>query len=188
MTSPKRSPSQDIEKTGLSNSGEPVFLAVGKLRRPHGIHGEIKMTILTDFPHIIKKGKEVFVGERHLPLVIQRTRQHTDHMLIAFEEYSDRDEVGVHRNQILYMPVEEFPALSEGEYYIHDLIGLKVISEQGQDLGVLIEILETGANDVYLVQDRDGGEILLPVIEEVVLKVDLEKGEIIVHLLPGLVD
>ena len=175
-----------VEKTGSPLIDEPVFVVVGKLRRPHGIRGEMKTTVLTDFPQALKKGQEVFVGERHHPLVIRSTRWHGSDMLIAFEEYSDRDEVGVHRNHMLFMRLEDLPPLPEGEFHIHELIGLKVVTENDQDLGTLIEILETGANDVYLVRDSGGEEILLPVIEEVVLGVDLEKREILVHLLPGL--
>jgi len=186
MTSQNRFPSRDIEKTGSSNDGESVFLVVGKLRRPHGIRGEMKMTVLTDFPQLLSRGQKVFVGESHQPLAIRSARWQGEDMLIAFEEYSDRDEAGVHRNQMLYMHVEDFPSLTEGEFYLHDLVGLNVISEDGQDMGTLVEILKTGANDVYILKGPHGEEILLPAIEEVVLKVDIEKGEMIVHLLPGL--
>ncbi|MBS1249912.1 MAG: Ribosome maturation factor RimM [Chloroflexi bacterium] len=186
MTSLNDSHSQDAKTTGSPINGEPVFVVVGKLRRPHGVRGEMKMTVMTDFPQSLRVGQEVFVGDNHRPLSIRSTRWHGDDMLIAFEEYFDRDEVGLHRNQMLFLPVEDLPPLPEGEFHFHELMGLKVVSDTGEELGSLTEILETGANDVLLIHNVDGEEILLPVIEEVILGVDLEKGEIRVHILPGL--
>ncbi|RLD04810.1 MAG: 16S rRNA processing protein RimM [Chloroflexota bacterium] len=186
MTAPKHPSSQNVEIAGLSLSDKPAFLVVGKLRRPHGLRGEMKMTVLTDFPQLLVKGQEVFVGEEYQPLKIQSVRWQTEEMLIAFEEYFDRDEVGVHRNEYLFMSVEDFPLLPEGEYYFYQLIGLKVICEDGQELGTLVDLLETGANNVYIVRNAEGKESLLPAIKEVILSVDLEKREMRVHLMPGL--
>ncbi len=187
MTQLPPSDSQNIKKTGLSNTGEPVFVVVGKLRRPHGIRGEMKMTVLTDFPETLKNGRKTFVGDKHHPLTIRSTRWAGGDMLIAFEEYYDRDEVGVHRNQMLSVHAEDLPPLPEGVFHTHELVGIKVITEDGQNLGILDEILETGgANDVFIVKKPHEKDILLPAIEDVILEIDLEKGEMLVHILPGL--
>ena len=169
------------ESSGSPRSGEPVFLAVGKLRRPHGVKGEMLMEVLTDFPQRLYPKKTIFVGERHEPLVIKTIRQQDRALLLSFEGIEDKDTVGKLRNLIVYVKNADLPKLPEGEYYYHELMDLTVIDEKGQTLGVLTEILETGANDVYVVQTPQGEEILLPVIDGVILKVDLERRELRVH-------
>ena len=91
------------------------------------------------------------------------------------------------RNELVYVRADDRPPLAEGEYYHHELIGLRVVDESGDILGILVQILDTRANDVYVVRPQAGPEILLPAIESVILDIDLEKGEIRVHLLPGLI-
>ena len=86
------------------------------------------------------------------------------------------------RNAVIYVQTDSLPTLPEGEYYFHQLIGLHVIDENAQPVGILSEIMETGANDVYVLISPDGEEILIPAIDEVIKKVDLERGEIIINL------
>lgn len=171
-----------------SNSpGSPEFLAVGKLRRPHGLKGEILMDILTDFPERLVEGVQLFAGDSRHPLLIKSNRPNNKSMLISFEGYDTPESVGVLRNQIVYVLAADRPALPEGEYYHHQLLGLHVVDEDGQLLGEVTGILDTGgANDVYQVSTLNGKELLLPDTEEVVLKIDLNAGEMRVHLLPGL--
>jgi 16S rRNA processing protein RimM len=106
--------------------------------------------------------------------------------LIAFEGILSPEMVGEFRNQFVYVKSEDRPQLPKGEYYHHQLLGLSVIDDSGGNLGVLSEILSTGANDVYVVRNEVGQEILLPVIDEVILETNLTRGEIRVHILPGL--
>jgi 16S rRNA processing protein RimM len=174
------------KKTGSPISGEPEFVAVGKLRRPHGLHGEILTQVMTDFPDRIKPGVTLLLGEDHQPVEIRSCRVHSKGLLIAFNEYQTREEVGMVRNQNLFVKVSDSPPLPEGEYYHHQLLGLQVMTDEGRELGRVAQILETGANDVYVVRSKDGIEVLLPAIDEVILDVDLEAGLIHVHLLPGL--
>jgi 16S rRNA processing protein RimM len=177
-----RKPSEESqENTGSPQPGEPAFLIVGKLRRPHGVNGEILMDVLTDFPQRLRRKKTVYVGERHEPLVIETLRQQDRALLVSFEGFGDCDVVGRLRNDMVYVPNLNLPKLPDGEYYYHQLLELRVVDESGQEIGVLKEILETGANDVYLVRSEAGKEILLPVIEGVILNVDLERGEILVR-------
>lgn len=173
---------------GSQGSDEPAFVAIGKIRRPHGVRGEVLVEIYTDFPERLVPKKVLYVGETHQRLVIRRRRPHHEGLLLAFEEYFTPEEVGQFRNQILYVAVRELPPLPEGEYYFHELIGLTVEDEAGNTLGILQEILETGANDVYVIISPEGREILLPAIEEVIQVVDREKRKMIVHLLPGLLE
>jgi 16S rRNA processing protein RimM len=173
--------------SGSPLSGEPEFLVVGKLRRPHGVHGEILMDVLTDFPERLKPDVTVYVGEQLQPLCIRNTRDHRQALLVRFDDYTNRESVGELRNKFVYVQTKDRPPLPEGEYYYHELIGLRVDTDMGETLGVLTDILETGANDVYIVSPDKGQDILLPAIPSVVLEINLEQGRILVHILPGLI-
>ncbi len=140
------------------------------------------MDILTDFPERLRVGKTVFAGDDHLPLKISSIRKITGGGLIAFEGYDDYEAVEALRNKVLYVRSTDLPVLPNGEYYFHQIIGLTAIGEDGTAIGVVVEILETGANDVYIVRKEDGGEILLPDIESVIRQVDLKARTITVRL------
>ncbi len=180
------SPGHPQKDAGSPYSGEPVFLAVGRLRKAHGVHGEIQMDVLTDFPERLKKGVTLYVGQEHQPVRVRKVRQMDQLLLIAFEGYITPEKAGELRNQIVYVNANNLPPLGEDEYYHHQLLGIRVIDEKGETLGTLNEILETGANDVYVIRRESGPELLLPAIEETILSIDLEKGEMKVHVLPGL--
>jgi len=182
MTTPRPavSPDQQGKNTGSPKASEPVFLLVGRLRSAHGLKGEIAMEVLTDFPQRLCANRIVYVGENRQPLLILRSRWKAQLLLIAFQEIEDRNEASLLCNQPVFVRAEELPPLDDGEYYHHQLIGLKVVEESGKLMGVLSEILETGANDVFVVKPDNTPEILLPVIESVIVNVNLEAGEIIV--------
>lgn len=180
---------REAEQTPTAGSpapGEPVFLAVGKLRRPHGVHGDILMEVLTDFPERLTVGSLLFVGPMHHPHKVKSFRQHNDGLLVAFEGYHTPEEVGSLRNQYVFVSSSDRPPLPDGEYYHHQLIGLRAVEENGNFLGNIAAILETGANDVLVVHPETGPEILLPLIDDVVLDINLAQAEVRVHLLPGL--
>jgi len=100
-------------------------------------------------------------------------------ILLTFEGYQDCDQVNVLRNEIVYSRYDKLPPLPDGQYYHHQLVGLRVMDESGAELGILSEIIVTGANDVYIVRSPGKPELLLPAIESVIIQVDLEKGSII---------
>lgn len=183
---PGTTPVRPEHSTGSSGLGEPEFLAVGKLRRPHGVRGEMQMDVLTDFPERLKPGVTVYLGEHHEPHRIHNIRGHDQALLVTFDGYQNPEGVGVFRNTMVYVRVNELPPLPDGEYYHHQLLDLQVFREDGEYLGILAEILVTGANDVYVIETDDGTEILLPAINDVIREIDLERGQIRVHLLPGL--
>jgi 16S rRNA processing protein RimM len=172
-------PDRQDQITGSSLPGEPVFIVVGRLRRSHGVQGEIAMEVLTDFPDRLRPNTTIYLGERHLPMRIKKKRWKDQLLLLAFDGYDTCEHVNELRNQLVYIKSDAVPPLPEGEYYYHQLFGLHVKDEAGKELGVLTEILETGANDVYVVRSPDGHEILLPAIAPVILRVDLENSEII---------
>jgi 16S rRNA processing protein RimM len=173
---------------GSPAAGEPAFLAVGKVRRPHGVSGDVLVEIYTDFPERLLAKSLVYAGENHLPLTINRQRSHNDGVLLAFDGYSTPEQVGRFRNQTLYIKSAQAEELPEGEFYFFQLLGLSVMDENGEFLGEVTEIMQTGANDVYVVSNEAGRELLLPAITEVILDVDLASKSMKVHLLPGLLD
>ncbi len=174
--------SDDHRETGSPQPGEPVFLAVGRLRRAHGIHGEILMDVLTDFPERLHAGKTIYLGDEHRPIKLTGVRRQHVALLVRLEGVEDGDATAPFRNLIVYVRAENLPALPEGEYYHHQLLGISVVDEAGQPVGFLTEIMETGANDVYMVVSPDGKETLLPAIEDVILEVNLERREMRVRL------
>jgi 16S rRNA processing protein RimM len=175
---------------GSSEAGEPVFIVVGRLRRPHGIAGEMILEIWSDFPERLRPGKRVYAGEERQPLHILRLRPYAEHenmFLITFQECQDREQTDKLRNALVYVRADEIPPLPEGEYYHHQIVGLRVITDDGRFLGRVSEIIETAAHDVFVVRTQDGAEVLLPVVDEVILEINLASGEMRVHLLQGLI-
>ncbi len=176
----------DKQQSSGSPVGEPVYLVIGFLRRPHGVSGEIIMDIHTDFPERIKSGRKVLIGEKHQPHTFDTVRPHANGLLISLRGVETPEDAGKFRNQWMYVKTSEVPPLPEGKHYKYELIGLNVIDDNGTSLGKLTEILETGANDVYIVRDDAGKEILLPAIPAVILNLDMDQRVMKVHLLEGL--
>lgn len=146
------------------------------------------MSVWTDYPEQLEPGLRVYAGKTHKPIHIRSVRWHGEDLLISFEEFAVREDVGLLRNQVLMVPVENLPPLPVGEVYIHEMIGMKVVdSDHDILLGEITEIIETGANDVFVIRGVQGSEILLPDIDEVILAIDMERKEVRVHLLPGLI-
>jgi len=186
--SPVLSSSGPVDAAGSPLPGEPVFVAVGKLRRPHGVHGEIIMEVYTDFPERLRVGMQLYAGDARQELSLTHRRWHQDTLLLTFDGYTTPESVGILRNQVLYVRTAELPPLPDGEYYHHQILGIRAVDETGRLLGTVTEILETGANDVLVVRSETGREILLPLIDEVVLDIALQDKQICVHLLPGILD
>ncbi len=178
---------QTIAGTGSPPAGEPEYLVVGFLRRPHGVKGEMLMDVHTDFPDRLKTGMTVFVGEQYRSMVLASRRPHAAGLLVRLRGVKTPEEAGLYRNTRVYVPTADRPELPEGEYYHHQLIGLNVVTDEGRELGILADIIETGANDVYVVRDAEENEVLLPAIPPVILDVDLADRQMHVHLLNGLI-
>ena len=109
-------------------------------------------------------------------------------MLVSLEELPDRTAVEIFRNIMVYMRAGDIPELPKGDFYIHQLVGMEVITDQGQNLGRIKEIIVTGANDVYLVEPVEGKDILIPAIDQVVLDINQDEGKVLIHIIPGLLD
>ena len=144
------------------------------------------MDLHTDFPERLKNGRKLFVGEGHKPMTLASTRPHAKGMLIKFRGVETPEDAVPYRNQWVYVKATDVPALPEGQIYQYELFGFTVVDEKENLLGQLVEIIETGANDVYVVKPESGKEILLPAIPSVVVAIDADRRLMRVHLLEGL--
>ena len=174
------------ENPGSHDTSEPGFLVVGRLLKPHGLKGELAMRIHTDFPERLQSGTEIYLGEAHTRMIIQTARWHNDVLLITFEGITDREGAEGLTSQWVMVREDDRPALPPGEYYHHQLIGLDVIDRGGQFYGKVAEILSTGANDVLVVVQEGKPELLIPTTDEVLVEIDLNKANIVVNLISGI--
>jgi len=174
--------------SGSPTNGEPVYLIVGYLRRAHGVRGEMVMEVHTDFPERLKPKTKVFVGEDYQPMTIAAVRNHQEGLLLKLDGLDTPEEATRYRNQLVYVTVADRPPLPKGQFYVHELIGFDVVEDEKNIIGTLSEIMQTGANDVYVVKRPDASEVLLPVIPSVVLDIDADRRQIHVRLIPGLLD
>ena len=168
---------------------EKVF-QVGIISSTHGVRGEVKVFPTTDDMKRFKKLKEVLLdtGKETLTLEIEGVKFFKQFVILKFKGYDNIDDIVKYRGKSLFVPRENAVKLQKDEYFIADLIGLKVVNEDGSFTGVLKDVMETGANDVYIVQSQDGKEVLIPAIKDCILQVDFEKEQVLVHLLDGLLD
>lgn len=167
-------------------------LRVGVIGKAQGIRGEVRVhpttDTLDDFLELdnfkLKKNRNKDLNT----LTIEKARIQKNFCIVKFKEIADRNAAELLNGSELYINREDAPELPEGVFYYSDIIGLKVITDDDRELGVLKDIYETGANDVYSVVNSDGKEILLPAIPDVILSTDLDEGIIRVHMLCGLED
>lgn len=165
---------------------EDVF-QVGVISTTHGIAGEVKVFPTTDDMNRFKKLKEVILdtGKETQLLHIQQVRFFKNMVIVKFKEFRSINDVERMRGKSLYVTRENAVKLQKDEYFIADMIGIQVVSDEGEDLGILQDVMQTGANDVYVVE-KDGEELLIPAIKDCILSVNVEEGKMEVHLLPGL--
>ena len=167
------------------------LLQVGVISSTHGIRGEVKVFPTTDDPDRFRKLKQVILdtGREQKDLEIEGVKFFKQFVILKFKGIDNINDIEKYKGKSLYVTREHAVKLKKDEYFIADLIGLSVIREDnGEVLGELTDVLQTGANDVYEVKMEDGKEVLLPAIRECIKKVDLEKGEITVHVMKGLLD
>jgi len=167
------------------------MLAIARLLKPHGLKGEIEAKLVADSVERVKPGRRFFVSPPTLErdeVTVEGVRTKRDVLLLKLRGVDEIAEAQKLRGRILMVPGEELGDLGEGRYYHFQLIGMEVVTSDGRALGRISEILETGANDVYVVRDEAGREVLLPAIKSVVKEVDTSAGRMTVELLPGLIE
>lgn len=171
----------------MESSTEPRFLVIGKILRAHGVRGEVRVLLHTDLPERFTWLKEVYVGERDpKPIAVEGVRFHKEFVLLKLVGYDFRDQIDAIKGELLQVPIEDAIPLEEDEYFLFQLVGLDVYTDEDEYLGKLKDVIETGANNVFVVQSEGKKDILLPDTEEVVTDIDFENGRLTVHLLPGL--
>lgn len=166
------------------------MLRVGVVTSTHGIAGEVKVFPTTDDAKRFKKLREVFVdlGREQMTLHITSVKFFKNMVILKFKEFDNINEVQKILKTDLMISRDMAVPLAENENFICDLVGLSVVTDDGMELGSLKDVLQTGANDVYIVTNAQGREILIPAIKQCILKVDLEEKKVTVHLLEGLLD
>ena len=167
------------------------YLRVGVISNTHGIRGEVKVFPTTDDVNRFKKLKQVFVDTKKEYVELQPTscKFFKNMVILKFKGIDSINDVEKYKGMDLLVSREHAVPLEEGEYFIADLINLKVIDEDENEIGILDDVMQTGANDVYIIHLKDSGkEVLLPVIDECVLDVNIEEGFVKVHILEGLID
>lgn len=164
------------------------YLIVGSISTPHGVHGEVKVFPLTDDVTRFKKLKEVFLdtGKERKTLHIKGVKYSGAFVVLKFEEFTSRNDVEGLRGKNLLVDREHAVKCKKNEYFITDLIGITVYRDDDTVLGELTDVIQTGANDVYVVKKEDQSEILLPAIKECILNVDIENRAMKVFVMPGL--
>ncbi len=173
-----------------SNMGVSMedLLKVGVITSTHGLKGEVKVFPTTDDARRFKDLKDVLLdtGKGQISLKIETVRFFKQFVILKFEDHDSIEAVEKYKGNPLFVTRENAVELKEDEYFIADLVGMKVVSDDGTLEGRLKDVIETGANDVYAIALEDGRELLLPAIKECILKVDLAGGIMEVHVLDGL--
>ena len=165
-------------------------LQVGIISSTHGVRGEVKVYPTTDDPRRFRRLKEVVLdtGREKLNLEIEGVKFFKQFVILKFKGLDNINDIEKYRLKSLYVARKNAVRLQRDEYFIADLIGLKVQDEDGTELGTVKDVIETGANDVYEVEMEDGRSLLLPAIKQCILNVDVENGMMQVHVLEGLLD
>ena len=172
----------------MVDSAEPRFLAIGRILRAHGVRGDLVVEVLTDYPERFYTLEVAYLGDAYAaePRRVVAARPYKDRVLLRFEACDDRTSAERLSGLLVQIPIEEAHPLPEGEYYPHQLVGMEVVTTDGELLGYLSEVLFAPANDIYVVT-RSKGELWLPAIADVVQQVDLVAKRMVVKLLDGLI-
>jgi 16S rRNA processing protein RimM len=174
-----------------SDNHSPEYLVLGEILRPHGIAGEVRMRVLTAYPERLSELKHIYLADKPdsnqaTPYPLENVRMHQGYALLKLKGINDRDEADRLRELWVMIAIEDAVPLEEGEFYLYQLIGMNVETDAGEALGTISEVLETGANDVYIIDSPQYGEVLIPVTTETILKTDVDARIIVVKLPEGL--
>jgi 16S rRNA processing protein RimM len=161
------------------------YTAVGRVLRPHGLRGELRVQGFTEGAPNLQRGRRVWLGERQLTIL--RARPDRDAWILQFDGIRDRTEAEDYYEALLEVPDAQVRRTDAESYFVHELIGLRVVTEDGREIGRVAEVLQTGANDVYVVRGEKG-EVMLPAVGDVVKEINLPEACISITPLPGMLD
>ena len=165
-------------------------LRVGVITSTHGVKGEVKVFPTTDDAGRFKQLKEVLLdtGKERIPMEIQQVKVFKNMVILKFKGFDSINDIEIYKGKDLLVTRDHAVKLGPDENFIVDLIGLKVMTDEGEELGTLTDVIQTGANDVYEVTMENKKTLLLPAIKQCILNVDLEEGKVLVHVMDGLMD
>lgn len=176
-------------------SDTPRYLILGKIMRPHGVRGELNVQIMTDFPERLKSLDKVHLAasadapEKLKSYTVEGARpQREATWLIRLAGIEDREMADTLRNLFMFVAIDDAVPLEDDEVYLFQVMGLQVQTVQGEVLGRVVDLIETGANDVYVVRGEARGEVLIPAISGVIVTIDPAAGHMIIDPPPGLLD
>ena len=166
------------------------YFRVGVIANTHGIRGEVKVYPTTDDINRFKKLKKCILdtGKEYIDLNVESVKFFKNMVILKFKEYNNINDIECYKGKDILVSRDNAVKLEKGEYYIADILGAKVILEDGSEFGVLEDVMQTGANDVYVVKTLDNKEVLLPKIDECVKKLDIENKIVTVHIMKGLLE
>lgn len=164
------------------------LLQVGVIASMHGVRGEVKVFPTTDDVTRFKKLKKVILdaGKEQIPLEVEGVKFFKQFAILKFKGIDNINDIEKYKGKPLLVERKDAVKLKKDEYFIADMVGIEVFTEDQEKLGTLKDVIETGANDVYAVELMDGGEVLIPAIKQCILDVDIEGRKMTVHLLDGL--
>mgnify|MGYP000142149771 FL=1 len=164
------------------------LLKVGVITTTHGVRGEVKVYPTTDADRFLNLEYVLLdTGREKRKLEIENVKYFKNLVILKFRGIDNINDIEMYKKRELWIPREEGQELGEDEYYIADLLGMNVVLEDGTEFGTLKDVMETGANDVYIINSKEHGEVLLPAIKECILNVDLESNTMTIHLMKGLI-
>ena len=166
-----------------------ILLQVGVITSTHGIRGEVKVFPTTDDPKRFKKLKQVILdtGKEKRDLEVESVKFFKQFVILKFKGIDNINEVERYKRCPLLVTRDHAVPLQEDEYFIADMIGMQVVTEDGALFGTLKDVIETGANDVYIIESSEHGEVLVPAIKECILDINIEEQKMQIHLMDGLV-
>lgn len=164
--------------------------AVGKILKPRGLKGEVKVEIITSFPEHFESLQTVYLHNKNSwqPLSVSGVSFKKNAVYLTFKEVGSLEEAEKLRGYYLYIPKDDLIDLAQDEFYVHDLIGMHVVDDQGRQRGQIVDVESYAGNDVYILQDPDGKQHLIPAVKDVVIKVDQQLRQITIHVIDGLLD
>ncbi len=171
-----------------STAAGDEWIAVGEFVGPFGIHGEVKLRPLTDFPERFERTPTIYVGDQHTAYHVEHAHLHKQLVLLRLAGIADVDAAEELRGEQVWIPASELTPLHEDQFYLHDVVGLRVQHVNGQSLGVVTDVVSTGASELFVIRDPQGKEVLLPVVKSFVKQIDLAQGVVLVDPIPGLFD
>jgi 16S rRNA processing protein RimM len=160
-------------------------VAVGRITRAHGVQGELAVLVISEVPGRFADGETVWLEDGRT-LTVESSRPHKDRLLVRFREVQSREQAEALQKALLVVPESLSPELPEGSWWDHRIVGCALETDTGRALGTVHDVIHTAANDVWSAVDDEGTETLIPVLEDVILDVDMDAKRIVVREIPGL--